>query len=408
MDKRRLICGSILLAISTAAFGQGTTKKPESTTGTVSGSVTCADTNAPARFAVVTLERMPEEVSESGKKDKQEPTMNPTTTTDMEGRFFLDKVPVGHYYAVGRLAGYLNPLARFSEQQLQKMSDDTRKELAKAVPMVSVGANQGAAVSLRLEHASEISGTVLYDDGSPAVGLEVKLLRKDKEGKLVDLKMGAMNGLGLFGSTSTTDDRGHYRMIGVPSGDYTVSASLPTQTFSLAGLFGDESLTVVSQEGGGLSIYYGDTFRKKNAKIAKVGEGDQVGGLDITIAGNGLHSIRGTAVAKLDGHPVSRAHVELLYADDRELIRTEEIGRENEHEDGSFEFSYVPAGQYILRLVDAIDTEKIERHEFNSNFTDEKLIHRYDVTELPVTVQADVSGVELAAPETAGTKVAQQ
>ncbi len=196
-------------------------------------------------------------------------------------------------------------------------------------------------------------------------------------------------------------------MIGVPSGDYTVSASLPKQTFSLAGLFGDESLTVVSQEGGGLSIYYGDTFRKKDAKIAKVGEGDQVGGLDITIAGNGLHSIRGTAVAKPDGHPVSRAHVELLYADDRELVRTAEVGRENE--DGGFEFSYVPAGQYILRLVDAVDVEKIERHEFNSNFTDEKLIHRYhDVAELPLTVQADMNGVELAAPEIAGAKVARQ
>jgi hypothetical protein len=408
MRKRRSICASVLVVLSTTALAQGTTKKSESTTGTVSGSVTCADTNAPARFAVVTLERMPEEVSASGKKEKEEAGMNPTATTDMEGRFFLDKVPAGHYYAVGKLAGYLNPLAQFSEQQLQKMSDETRKELAKAVPIVSVGANQGAAVSLRLEHASELSGTVLYDDGSPAVSLEVKLLHKDKDGKLVDLKMGVVNGWGLSGSTSTTDDRGRYRMIGVPSGDYTVSASLPTQTFSLAGLFGDESLTVVGQEGGGLSIYYGDTFRKKDAKIAKVGDGDQVGGLDITIAGNGLHSIRGTAVAKLDGHPVSRAHVELLYADDRELVRTEEIGRENEHEDGSFEFSYVPAGQYILRLVDAIDIEKIERHEFNSNFTDEKLIRRYDVAELPVTVQGDMNGIELAAPDIAANKVPAQ
>lgn len=408
MRKLRSIYASVLVVLSTIALAQGTTKKPESTTGTVSGSVTCADTNAPARFATVTLERMPEEVAEVGKKEKDGPGMNPTATTNMEGRFFLDKVQAGRYYVVGGLAGYLNPLAKFSEQELRKMSDETRKELAKAVPIVSVGASLGASVSLRLEHASELSGTVLYDDGSPAVSLEVKLLHKDKDGKLIDLKMGAVNGWGLFGSTSTTDDRGHYRMIGVPSGDYTVNASLPTQTFSLAGLLGDESLTVVSQEGGGLSIYYGDTFRKKDAKIAKVGEGDQMGGLDITIASNGLHSIRGTAVAKLDGHPVSRAHVELLYADDRELIRTEEIGRENEHEDGSFEFSYVPAGQYILRLVDAIDVEKIERHEFNSNFTDEKLLHRYDVAELPLTVQGDMNGIELAAPDVAGAKVAQQ
>jgi hypothetical protein len=81
------------------------------------------------------------------------------------------------------------------------------------------------------------------------------------------------------------------------------------------------------------------------------------------------------------------------------LIRTEEVGREGEHEGGSFEFSYMPAGQYILRLVDATDTEKIERHEFNSNLTDEKLIRRYDVAELSVTVQCDVNDVELTAPE---------
>ncbi len=58
---------------------------------------------------------------------------------------------------------------------------------------------------LRLEHASEISGTVLYDDGSPAVSLEVKLLHKDKDGKLADLKMGTANGWGLSGSTSEVD-----------------------------------------------------------------------------------------------------------------------------------------------------------------------------------------------------------
>lgn len=405
MAKRRLICGSILLAISTAAFGQGTTKKPESTTGTVSGSVTCADTNAPARFAIVTLERMPEEASESGKKEKEEAGMNPTATTDMDGRFFLDKVPAGHYYAVGKLPGYLNPLAQFSEQQLQKMSDETRKELAKAVPMVTVGANQGAAVSLRLEHASELSGTVLYDDGSPAVGLEVKLLHKNKDGRLADLKMGAVSGLGLYGSPVTTDDRGHYRMIGAPAGEYTVYATLPTQTVSLGRLFGSGmSFTVVGQEGSGLSIYYGDTFRKKGAKIAKVGEGDQVGGLDITIAGNGLHTLRGSVVAKRDDHALGQAHVELLYADDREVVRSIDVHDEG----GSFEFSYVPNGQYILHLSGAADIEKVEHHEFNSNWTEDSVVRKYDEVELPLTVQGDMNGVELAAPDIATNKASAQ
>jgi hypothetical protein len=404
MDNRRLICGSILLAFSGAAFGQGTTKKPEATTGTVSGSVTCADTNAPARFATVTLERMPEEVAETGKKEKDGSGMNPTATTDMNGRFFLDKVPAGHYYAVGSLAGYLNPLAQFSEQQLQKMSDETRKELAKLVPMVNVGPNQGAAVSLRLEHASELSGTVVYDDGSPAVGLEVQLLRKDKDGKLADLKEGAVNGLALFGVGALTDDRGHYRMIGVPSGEYAVSATLPTQTISQAGLFGGESLTVVGQEGSGLSVYYGDTFRKKDAKIAKVGEGDQVGGLDITIAGNGLHVLRGTVAAKQDNHALGQAHVELLYADDREVVRSVDVHDAG----GGFEFSYVPDGQYILHLSGAADIEKVEHHEFNSNWTENNVTRKYGEVELPLTVQGDMNGVELVAPDIAANKTSAQ
>jgi hypothetical protein len=405
MRKRRFICASVLVILSTAVLAQGTTKKSESTTGTVSGSVTCADTNAPARFAVVTLERMPEEAIASGKKEKEETGMNPTATTDMDGRFFLDKVPVGRYYVVGSLAGYLNPLAQFSEQQLQKMSDETRKELARAVPTVTVGANQGAAVSLRLEHASELSGTVLYDDGSPAVGLEVRLLRKDKDGRLADLKMGAMNGLGLFGATALTDDRGHYRMIGAPPGEYAVSATLPTQKVSLGGLFGGGmSFTVVGQEGSGLNIYYCDTFRKKDAKITRVGEGDQVGGLDITIAGNGLHTLRGSIAAKRDDHALGQAHVELLYADDGEVVRSVDVHDES----GGFEFSYVPDGQYILRLSDAADIEKLEHHEFNSNWTENSVIRKYGEAELPLTVRGDMNGVVLAAPDIAAAKVAQQ
>lgn len=408
MVQRRIFFGGVVLALSAAALGHGQAKKAGSAggTGSVAGSVSCADTNAPARFAVVTLERVPEEVSESAKKEKDEPGMNATATTDMEGRFLLEKVAAGRYYVVGSLAGYLNPLTRFGEKQLKAMSDDTRKELAKAVPIVSVEANQSATANLRLERASELSGTVLYDDGSPAIGLEVALLRKDQDGKLTDLHLSAMNGAGLFGSTGPTDDRGHYRMIGATPGEYAVRVSLPTQKISLGGLLsGGTSVTFVGGQGEGLSIYLGGTFRKKDAKIVKVGEGEQVGGLDLTIAGDGLHSLRGTVVAKLDGHPVSRAHVELLYADDRELIRTDEIGGESD-EGGSFEFSYVPAGRYILRLIDAVDTEKVQQHEFNSDFTftDERVIHKYDVAELPVMVQGDVSGVELAAPEIAANK----
>lgn len=367
--------------------------------GSVSGSVTCADTNAPARFAVVTLQPVP-----SGKgvaEGKRAESMNATATTDMEGRFNLAKVPAGRYFVVGSLPGYVNPLAQFSSQQLQAMSDETRSELAKAVPVIGVEANQTASVSLRLEHAAEMSGTVLYDDGSPAVGLKVQLMRKSENGKLAEIPPGAINGEALFGSGATTDDRGHYRIYGVPPGEFTVKVSLPTQKVSMGLMFsGSTSFTVVGGQGSGLDIYLGNTYRQKEAKLIKVAEGDQEGGLDITIAAEGLHTLKGTVVAKRDEHPLPQGHVDLLYADDRALLQSVEV----HDEDGSFEFAYVPGGQYLVRLSKAADLQKSEHHEFNSNWTEEKIVREYGDAEIPVIVQDSVDGITVEAPEIASSK----
>jgi hypothetical protein len=176
------------------------------------------------------------------------------------------------------------------------------------------------------------------------------------------------------------------------------------QRVSLGGLLeGRTSITVVGNDDSGLDVYFGDTFRKKDAKIAKVGEGEQVGGLDITIATNGLRILRGTVAAKQDGRALGQAHVELLYANDREVVRSVDVHDES----GDFEFSYVPDGQYILRLSNAADVEKVEHHEFNSNWTEDKAIRKYGEMELPVMVQGDVSDVELDAPDVAPVKVVQ-
>jgi hypothetical protein len=394
---------SLSLGACLTASGQATAKKAEAATGTVAGQVSCSDTNAPARFAVVTLQPVPGVQSDEDKKHEQ--AMNATATTDLEGRFFLDKVSVGRYYVVGSLVGYLNPLARFDQEQLQKMTEETRKELAKAVPIVDVEPNQAASVTLRLEHASELSGTVLYDDGSPAVGLQMQLLRKDKDGKLAELNMAAVNGLGLFGSTASTDDRGRYRMIGTPAGEYVVRASLPTQKISLGGLFGGGlSYSVSGEQGAGLSIYFGDTFRKRDAKVTKVGEGEQVGGLDITVPVAGLHTVRGTVTAKRDGHALNRGQVDLLYADDREAVRSVQVDSE-----GNFALTYVPEDRYILQLKGAGDGEEVEIHPYpDMTVRQNKVVRNYGDAEMPLIVQGDVSGVELAAPDAAAEKVASE
>ena len=394
----RQLSVAVLLICPAGLLAQAHAKRTETATGAVTGTVTCADTNAPARFAVVTLQRVPGGRTAERAADPENANMNATATTDIDGRFLIEKVPVGRYFVVGILSGYMGALSRFDPDDLKKVDEATQKELLKAVPTVRVEANQVAETSIRLEHASELGGTVLYDDGSPAIHLRARLLRKGKDGRLK-----SMDGILIpgFGSEIETDDRGHYRLIGVPPGEYSISVSIQMQKTAIGGLLGSEglSINVWGDRGGEVKVYSGSKFRLQDAKITKVGEGEQLGGIDITIPLAQLHSVRGSVTAKRDGHALNKGNVELLYADDRGEAQHAELDS-----DGNFELPYVPEDRYILRLRGAEDVELIPRHMFNSNFMDEKTLKTYGETELPLTVQGDMTSLVLLAPEVEAAK----
>ena len=403
---RNSFYGIALLICSITAAGQRAMRKGEPATGTVVGTVMCVDTNSPARFAVVTLERVPEEKaataeSPNRKRVDEDSEMNSTATTDLEGHFVMEKVLAGRYFVVGILSGYMGPLSRFDHDDLKTMSEETRKEMLRLVPTVNVEAGQTAQSAIRLEHASELGGTVSYDDGSPAIHLKVHLLRKTKGGEIT-----SMDGIMIpgFGSEVDTDDRGRFRMIGVPPGEYSISASMHLEKIAFAGLIsGGLSMNSSSDGGGEVTIYSGNKFRMKDAKITKVGEGEQLGGLDITIPLAGLHKVQGTVTAKRDGHPLNKGRVELLYTDDGKQAQYAEVDSE-----GYFALPYVPEGKYIVRITGGADIDMIQRHEFNSNFTEEKIVRNYGETELSVTVQGDIDGLELTAPDVATNKASVQ
>ncbi|MFC5861938.1 carboxypeptidase-like regulatory domain-containing protein [Acidicapsa dinghuensis] len=396
----------ILLVVVLVLAGFGSLAQPAKTAGaglgSVSGSVSCSDTNAPARFAVVTLLPVPGE----GAAKQPQQTSSAIATTDLDGRFAMARVPAGKYFVVGRLAGYLNPLAAFGTDQLQKMSEDTRKELLAAIPVVTVQADQPVSIDVRLEHAAMVAGTVLYDDGSPAVGLDVGLIRKRADGTLEQIEGDLVNNVNPFeGAHTTTDDHGHYALIGLPAGEYAVVAMLPTTGISAdAKLDGTgTTLSIVSHDGNAMAVYSGNVFRRRDAKFVKLGNGDVATGTDIGIPLGGLHVLRGVVTAKRDGHALNKAHVALLYADDRTQMRAVQVGQ-----DGSFEFGYVPEDRYILQVTAGQDVEQVQMHQFNSNYTDEKVVGRYGSAELPVVVQGDMSGIDVALPDVAAAGMAQQ
>ena len=103
--------------------------------------------------------------------------------TTLDGSFVIPKVAPGTYYVVAYKAGYLSPLGTFPTEVLEHPSEEDRARIAAVVPIIKVEAGLPASLDIRLERGAAISGTVLFDDGSPAADLTVRALIRRKEGQ---------------------------------------------------------------------------------------------------------------------------------------------------------------------------------------------------------------------------------
>lgn len=317
--------------------GRHRPKPPDPTKGSVTGIVICDDTGKPARFATVTLTAVIVKNSRVESEGPLPPLEN--ADTDLEGRFRMEAVEPGHYYAFATLEGYLDPERAIDFAKLEGLASDEERSLEAIrewkdqMVEVTVSVHRSSEITIHLARASEITGTVTYDDGSPAIGMHFGLLRKTAANGWTGV------GLALFSDwkiQSTSDSHGRYSLTNLPAGEYKVCALLPA----------------VDEEAAP-RVCLGNTFRSRNAAAIKVKAGETASGTDIVIPLSGLHRVAGVATAVIDGHALGRGKVQLLYADDREVARKTSL-----LEDGTFEFGFVPDGRYILQLSGAADAEQ--------------------------------------------------
>jgi hypothetical protein len=344
-------------------------KKTDPTKGVVTGIVLCADTGKPARFATVTLSAVP-------KAEKQDAQGSPlpateSTLTDLDGRFRLEAVEPGHYYAFATLEGYLDPMRGLDFLRLGELASDQAQELDAIkqwkdhLTEVAVRVHRTVDVSLQVERGAEIDGTVIFDDGSPAIGMHFQLFRKTDKNRWTGV------GLPLFQDWSipaVSDGHGRFTLTNLSAGEYTVCALMPSDT-----------------ENAALRICLGNTLRKKDARTIKVQAGEIASGADIEIPLSGLHTVAGTVSALADDHALGRGTVRLLYADDREKAREVSLA-----EDGSFSFQYVVEGKYILAVSGAQDAEP-KAAEPGSVAT----VSRYADKEIPLAVLTEMTDMQI-------------
>lgn len=331
MRTRALVLGvAVCIACASAAEAQLTRDaRPVATgTATLSGIVVTNDLDArPVRRARVTC-------------SAAELTSGITAVTDDKGRFTCARLPAGRYMVNVTRDGWV------------AAAYGAKRPLRAGTP-VPIAAGQRADIVIRLTRGAVITGTLIDQSGQPTVGAAVVALRstmQNGERRLVDL-----------GSPAVTDDRGVYRIYGLPPGDYYVRAAPSSASLLRDDVLATSDLDVrqarsapnALPEGRRVafaSTYFPGTPFALQASPISLGPAEERADVDFTLQLVATARIEGT-ITLPDGSPApSAAQVTLLpsgptrSADSPlEALKTTRPGA-----DGTFAFASVAPGTYTL------------------------------------------------------------
>lgn len=378
---------TILLALlPTLALAQSPTLRPEDL-GTVTGHITCADTQRPARLAGVGVRMANILPSRTPSANPNYLAYLPNTETDLNGNYTIRNVPPGTYYLHVRLPGYIVPELNFTYEQLLHPTPEIQQRIQQELQIITVAPNSTLHADVTLYRGASISGTVTYEDGSPAINFEISMLRRGSSGGSDPVPATVAN----------TDGHGRYSFEALSPGDYIVVAQLGLSSEKLQPITlpnGTSTQMVVNSFAYRLPIYLGNVFRLKDAKHLKIEAGEGATDADITIPISQLHEVSGNLLAK-DGHTINAGNVSLLLADDRSQFATVEVNND------AFGFPYVPEGNYILTVQNARDVNY--SLTFNGTIpptrTAIRTVRTYGALEQPLTVTSDIQSLNLTVPD---------
>ena len=364
-----------------------TNQRPQ--TGTIAGRVLCGDTRTPARLATVLAIPIPV-FDAAGNATQPEVRGSDVVKTNLDGNFTLSKIAPGDYFVLAEMRGYLSPVAKQRWTDLKDMTPDAIKNLAKQLPSVHVEPGKSAHADVILERGASISGAVTYDDGTPAIGVYVRIEPAldiaEEDRPLID---------GLASNwTLSTDDRGRYRISGLPDGEYVVQASVDGMAH-MENPFATANYQPAPEEAYGQMInttYSEKTLHKKNAKTYKLASGEDRSGADIEIPLHGLYSISGTVRAQGNQPPIVIGFVSLEDLGDKTFTRRAVI-----LSDGTFELYYLPPGKYQLKTANLSD-----QSPFLTDGQEPKPSYHYaEATTKVEIIDGDLTDITLTIPETA-------
>jgi carboxypeptidase family protein len=323
-------------------------RKPAPGTASISGIVLTDDTDArPLRRVRVFLNSSDDEVAR-------------TTISDDAGRFAFDGLRAGRYTVGGTKEGYVT------------VNYGARRPGGPGAPVALADGQAFADLTLTLPRGAVITGVLLDPDGLPLPGVSMRALRY----------VYAVTGERRLSAVTTTmashitDDRGVYRIYGLPAGEYAIAAPATLPPGGNVLLMNDTEVKAALDElrqsqrlpmtpnsgaagGAGTDadapraigyapVFYPGTTVASQAVVIPLGKSEERSGIDFQLQYVAMATIRGSVIAP-EGVPAEYVSVNLIATSDVIVSRTSNESRTASlTTNGEFSFSNVPPGEYTV------------------------------------------------------------
>jgi hypothetical protein len=298
----------VAIVVTSVLLCVGVEAQTKEATGVITGRVLIGDKPAPG-LSVALMSSQPPLPSQLNRL--REPA--PRVTTDEDGRFRFTGVVAGQYNVI--------PLAPLYSAPIETRFGLPGKRVSIADGEIIEG------IDFTLTRGGVITGRITDSDGRPIINERVNLAVIDERGQ--SRPFSVFNPL--------TDDRGIYRIFGLPEGRYKISAGNV-----------DSEVRIYNPLGSYRRTFHPDTTEEARATIIEVTAGSETKGIDITLSRPGkTYEISGRVVDD-SGKPLSGMRCVFRSTGNS---RVGSITGLPTGPEGEFRFGNVPPGQYTVYAI---------------------------------------------------------
>ena len=244
------------------------------------------------------------------------------TTTDHEGQFQLTRIPAGRYHVAAFAPAYFTETGRQSFRA------------GKNVMLADGESIEGINISLK--RGGVITGRITDASGRPLVEQYISLATLDEQGREQSFYSANYR-------TMQTDDRGVYRVYGLPPGRYIVSVGVPPNR-DYVGM-------------GSGNIYYPITYHpgvtdESKATVIEVTPGSEATGADIVVGRvEKAYTLRGRVVDADTGKPVANQICGYGYVSPVGNYLTSMASGAASDDKGEFRIESIVPGKYVALVM---------------------------------------------------------